>query len=65
MTEPEKLRVDLVALKNAGVDGVMVDCWWGIVEGNAPKHYDWSGYRHLFNIVREADLKLQVLHVFP
>ena len=65
MAEPEKLKTDLAALKNAGVDGVMVDCWWGIVEGKAPEHYDWSGYRYLFNMVREAKLKLQVLHIFP
>lgn len=54
------LEKDFAALKAAGVDGVMVDCWWGLVEGQAPQHYVWSGYHHLFNIVRNTNLKLQV-----
>lgn len=60
MAEPEKLRMELEALKSVGADGVMVDCWWGIVEGKSPRNYDWSAYRHLFSIVRDSMLKLQV-----
>lgn len=29
----------------AGVSGIMVDVWWGIVERTGPKQYDFSGYR--------------------
>lgn len=54
------LERDLKALKNIGVDGVMVDCWWGLVEGKGPQKYNWSGYRDLFSLVRELKLKLQV-----
>jgi len=57
----EDLKQKFKALKASGVDGVMVDCWWGLVEGKAPQHYDWSGYHQLFNLVRECGLKLQVL----
>jgi len=60
VVDPEGLIEDLEALKSAGVDGVMVDCWWGIVEGKHPCHYQWSGYHHLFSIVRNAKLRLQV-----
>lgn len=38
----------------------MVDCWWGIVEAHAPQQYNWYGYKELFRIVREHNLKLQV-----
>jgi len=48
-------------MKSLNVDGVVVDCWWGIVEGWSPQKYVWSGYRELFNIVRKFKLKLQVL----
>ncbi|KAH8948977.1 hypothetical protein BDL97_10G006000 [Sphagnum fallax] len=64
VVDPEGLIEDLEALKSAGVDGVMVDCWWGIVEGKHPRHYQWSGYHHLFSIVRNAKLKLQVVMSF-
>jgi len=58
------LERDLKALKNIGVDGVMVDCWWGLVERNDPQKYNWSGYRDLFSLVRELKLKLQVVMSF-
>jgi len=60
VAEPERLKSDLEALKRVGVDGVMVDCWWGIVEGTSPQIYEWSGYRQLFSMVRDCQLKLQV-----
>lgn len=61
LVDPESLQKYLRTLKSANVDGVMVDCWWGIVEGESPQKYDWSGYRELFNIVRNSKLKLQVV----
>ena len=42
----------LRTLKRAGVEGVMVDVWWGIVEGAAPGEYDFSAYKRLFHKVR-------------
>ncbi|CAM6018544.1 unnamed protein product [Sphagnum balticum] len=64
VANPEELKRDLEALRSAEVDGVMVDCWWGLVEGKVPQQYDWSGYSHLFKIVRDAQLKLQVVMSF-
>eukprot|EP00252_Welwitschia_mirabilis_P015906 TRINITY_DN35296_c0_g1_i1.p1 TRINITY_DN35296_c0_g1~~TRINITY_DN35296_c0_g1_i1.p1 ORF type:complete len:548 (+),score=100.59 TRINITY_DN35296_c0_g1_i1:70-1713(+) len=61
LVDREGIEKDLRALKSADVDGVMVDCWWGIVEGDHPQKYNWSGYRQLFDIVRRAKLKLQVV----
>lgn len=51
-------------LRAADVDGVMVDVWWGIVEGKAPNRYDWSAYRDLFQMVQEEGLKLQAIMSF-
>ncbi|XP_004306786.1 PREDICTED: beta-amylase 2, chloroplastic [Fragaria vesca subsp. vesca] len=64
VVEPEVLMDQLRALKSVGVDGVMVDCWWGIVEAHNPQSYNWSGYKKLFQIVRDLNLKLQVVMSF-
>jgi beta-amylase len=61
VSEPEVLNRDLQVLKRVGVDGVMVDCWWGLVESRGPQRYNWSGYHDLFNMVRDIGLKQQVL----
>lgn len=60
LIDTEDLIKQLKTLKSINVDGVMVDCWWGIVESNAPQQYNWSGYKKLFQIVRDLKLKLQV-----
>ena len=54
------LHVGMKALRQVGVEGVSVDCWWGIVEAYGPGEYDWSAYRALFKSVAENGLKLQV-----
>lgn len=60
----EKLTKQLKKLKQSQVDGVMVDVWWGIVESNGPKQYQWSAYRNLFEIVQSCGLKLQAIMSF-
>lgn len=65
LVDPDNLLKELQILKSANVDGVMVDCWWGIVERHAPQQYNWSGYKSLFQIVRDLDLKLQVSSTAP
>ncbi|XP_020247172.1 LOW QUALITY PROTEIN: beta-amylase 2, chloroplastic-like [Asparagus officinalis] len=64
LVDPEGLMKQLRTLKSIDVDGVMVDCWWGIVEGRAPQEYNWHGYKRLFHIVRDLRLKLQVVMSF-
>ncbi|XP_072968331.1 beta-amylase 2, chloroplastic [Typha angustifolia] len=64
VVDPEGLMQQLRILKSINVDGVMVDCWWGIVEGNRPLEYNWKGYKQLFQMVRELKLKLQVVMSF-
>lgn len=60
LVDPDGLIKQLRVLKSINVDGIKVDCWWGIVEAHAPQEYNWSGYKRLFQIVRELKLKLQV-----
>lgn len=54
----------LDALKASGVEGVMVDCWWGIVEGAAPRRYAWEGYRRLLEMCRARALRVDVVLAF-
>ena len=54
----------LIALKEAGVHGVMVDIWWGIVEGQSPEVYQWGAYQELVRIIRTLGLQLQVVASF-
>ncbi|KAM2531971.1 hypothetical protein PS1_000646 [Malus domestica] len=63
LVDPDGLLKQLRVLKSVNVDGVMVNCWWGIVEGHAPQEYNWNGYKRLFQMVRELKLKLQTMLV--
>ena len=63
LIDSDILMEQLKVLKAINVDGVMIDCWWGIVE-YAPQQYNWDGYKKLFHIVRDLQLKLQVLSTF-
>ncbi|GAB4857962.1 Beta-amylase 8 [Ancistrocladus abbreviatus] len=64
LVDPEGIGLELKHLKSLNVDGVIVECWWGIVEGWSPQKYVWSGYRELFMIVHQFQLKLQVVMAF-
>jgi beta-amylase len=58
------LEIALHTLRQAGVEGVMVDVWWGIVERAGPNVYDFSAYRRLFNKCAQAGLKVQAVMSF-
>lgn len=60
LIDRDAVRKELRLLKSLPIDGVFVDCWWGIIEAQSPQKYCWSGYRELFNIIHEFELKLQV-----
>ncbi|KAK9828277.1 hypothetical protein WJX74_006952 [Apatococcus lobatus] len=65
MLKREKaLSVGLRTLKQAGVEGVMVDVWWGVVERDGPGCYDFTAYRRLFEKIRESGLKVQAVMSF-
>ncbi|XP_009776413.1 beta-amylase [Nicotiana tabacum] len=60
----DKCEKQFKELRAAGVDGIMVDVWWGIVEANGPRQYDWSAYRNLFQLVQKTGLKIQAIMSF-
>ena len=62
--DKDDLEKQLKELRGAGIDGVMTDVWWGIVEAEGPRQYDWSGYRSLFKLVQECGLKMQAIMSF-
>ncbi|GAB2266729.1 Beta-amylase 1, chloroplastic [Dionaea muscipula] len=58
------MNVSLQALKSAGVEGIMMDVWWGLVEREAPGDYNWGGYTELLEMARKHGLKVQVVMSF-
>ncbi|KDP28061.1 hypothetical protein JCGZ_19469 [Jatropha curcas] len=64
LVDPQGIRQELSHMNSLEIDGVIVECWWGIAEAWSPQKYVWSGYRELFNIIREYKLKLQVVMAF-
>ena len=58
------MEVGLEMLSRAGVDGVMIDVWWGIAEHAGPRRYDFSAYRKLFEQVASKGLKVQAVMSF-
>ena len=58
------LEMGLRTLRRAGVEGVMIDVWWGIVEAKGPMTYDFSAYRRLFEKVKKHGLKAQAVMSF-
>ncbi|XP_019155932.1 PREDICTED: beta-amylase 8-like [Ipomoea nil] len=64
LVDPSGVKHELQLLKSLNIDGVVVNCWWGIVEGREDQKYKWSRYRELFNIIRDMGLKLLVVMAF-
>ncbi|KAK1286593.1 hypothetical protein QJS10_CPB20g01335 [Acorus calamus] len=64
LNRAKALNASLMALKGAGVDGVMVDAWWGLVEKEGPLKYEWEAYHELVVMVAKHGLKLQVVMSF-
>lgn len=58
------MDASLLALKSAGVEGVMMDVWWGIVEKDGPGCYNWSAYKELIGMVKKHGLKVQAVMSF-
>ncbi|KAH6816123.1 beta-amylase 1 [Perilla frutescens var. frutescens] len=58
------MNASLQALKSAGVDGIMMDVWWGLVEGKKPGEYNWGGYLELLEMAKKHGLKVQAVMSF-
>ncbi|CAN1144770.1 Beta-amylase 1, chloroplastic [Linum perenne] len=64
MNRKKAMSVSLQALKSAGVEGIMVDVWWGLVERESPGVYNWGGYSDLFEMANRLGLKVQAVMSF-
>ncbi|KAL3628060.1 Beta-amylase 1, chloroplastic [Castilleja foliolosa] len=58
------MNASLQALKSAGVEGIMMDVWWGLVEGEKPGVYNWGGYSELLEMAKKQGLKVQAVMSF-
>ncbi|TXG72466.1 hypothetical protein EZV62_001045 [Acer yangbiense] len=64
MNRKKAMDASLRALKSAGVEGIMVDVWWGLVERDQPGHYNWGGYNELLEMAKRHGLKVQAVMSF-
>ncbi|XP_044487039.1 beta-amylase 1, chloroplastic-like [Mangifera indica] len=58
------MDASLRALKSAGVEGIMMDVWWGLVERDQPGQYNWGGYNELMEMAKRHGLKVQAVMSF-
>ncbi|KAG5539482.1 hypothetical protein RHGRI_019883 [Rhododendron griersonianum] len=52
------------ALAAAGVEGVVMEVWWGVVEREGPRVYDWGGYGEILAMARRYGLKVRAALAF-
>ncbi|KAK7251454.1 hypothetical protein RIF29_34668 [Crotalaria pallida] len=64
VSRPKAMMLSLRALAAAGVEGVVVEIWWGLVERNEPRVYDWRGYRELVAMAAMCGLKVRAVLSF-
>jgi beta-amylase len=48
----------------AGVEGVVMEVWWGIVERDQPTLYNWQGYLGIVEMARRYGLKVRAVLAF-
>ncbi|KAG6781203.1 hypothetical protein POTOM_014094 [Populus tomentosa] len=58
------LTASLRALVTAGVEGVVMEVWWGVVEREKPMFYNWGGYLDLVALARRCGLKVRAVLAF-
>lgn len=54
----------LKALAAAGVEGVVMEVWWGLVERDQPMLYNWEGYLEIVALARRCGLKVRAVLAF-
>jgi hypothetical protein len=58
------MGASLAAMAAAGVAGVAVELWWGVVERHSPGEYDWAGYLELAAMARRHGLRVRAILAF-
>lgn len=64
LSRRKAMSASLQALKSAGVEGIMMDVWWGLVERDGPGFYNWGGYEELLEMTKKFGLKVQAVMSF-
>ncbi|KAK4338525.1 hypothetical protein RND71_043012 [Anisodus tanguticus] len=52
------------ALVAAGVEGVVMEVWWGLVERELPRVYNWQGYLEIVVLAKCCGLKVRAVMAF-
>ncbi|KAJ8555904.1 hypothetical protein K7X08_013400 [Anisodus acutangulus] len=52
------------ALAAAGVEGVVMEVWWGLVEKELPRVYNWQGYLEIVVLAKCCGLKVRAVMAF-
>lgn len=52
------------ALATAGVEGVVMEVWWGLVEKFKPGFYNWEGYMEIVTLAARYGLKVRAVMAF-
>ncbi|XP_027181398.1 beta-amylase 1, chloroplastic-like [Coffea eugenioides] len=52
------------ALAAAGVEGVVMEVWWGLVERDFPTVYNWQGYLEIVLLAKRFGLKVKAVMAF-
>lgn len=58
------LKSSFQTMKSGNVDGIMTDVWWGVVERQGPKVYDWAAYQQLVALAHDAGLRVEIVMSF-
>ncbi|GAB4857638.1 hypothetical protein Ancab_015544 [Ancistrocladus abbreviatus] len=64
MKRRKAITQSLRALALAGVEGVVMEVWWGIVEREKPRVYDWQGYIEIVAMAKRCGLKVRAVMAF-
>ena len=58
-------NLEIQTIENLNVSiRIMIDVWWGIVEGLAPKVYNFTAYTQLFTMCQQLGLKVEPVMSF-
>ncbi|PQM41911.1 beta-amylase 3 chloroplastic-like [Prunus yedoensis var. nudiflora] len=64
LRRPRAMVQSLKALAAAGVEGVVMEVWWGLVERDQPMLYNWEGYLEIVALARRCGLKVRAVLAF-
>ncbi|KAM3321522.1 beta-amylase 1, chloroplastic [Capsicum chacoense] len=52
------------ALATGGVEGVVMEVWWGLVEKESPRVYNWQAYLEIVALAKRFGLKVRAVMAF-